>query len=96
MKVHIFLVKKKTTLLFGISARQDDFFFFLLICIFLFWSSCPFSKTKKMLEVDGVCWWAHNNVNTINAIELYIQKWLKWQISWHVQLTTIKNKGEIF
>ena len=51
---------------------------------------------KKILEMDAVCLWAHNNVNTFNAIELYIQKWLKWQISWHVQLTTIKNKGKFF
>ena len=71
-------------------------FGFLFICIFLFWSSCPFSKMKKILEMDAVCLWAHNNVNTFNAIELYIQKWLKWQISWHVQLTTIKNKGKFF
>ena len=71
-------------------------FGFLFICIFLFWSSCPFSKMKKILEMDAVCLWAHNNVNTFNATELYFQKWLKWQISWHVQLTTIKNKGKFF
>ena len=76
-----FLVKKKNySSLWHLCQAGWFFFFFLLICIFLFWSSCPFSKTKKILEVDGVCWWAHNNVNTINAIELYIQKWLKWHI----------------
>ena len=46
---------------------------------------------------DGWCLlMGTHNVNTINAIELYIQKWLKWQISWCAQLTTIKNKGEYF
>ena len=92
-----FLVKKKknySSLWHLCQAGWFFFFFFLFICIFLFWSSCPFSKTKKILEMGGVCWWAHNNVNTINAIELYIQKWLKWPISRHVSLPQLKIRGK--
>lgn len=50
-----------------------------------------FCKIKGILEMDSGdgC---NNNVNIFNATELYIWKWLRWQMSYYVYFTTIKKK----
>ena len=40
------------------------------------------SVMMKKKYGDGWWWWSHNNVNALNATELYILKWLKWGLPW--------------
>ena len=56
----------------------------LMAADFQFW------KTKS----SGDGWWEelHNNVNILNASELYTLKWLKWSVSCYVYFTINTSK----